>query len=622
MSKQTTEFIFSLPAFIQDFAPGTPADLALKRRWNINVSGWILQAMPGAPAYFYDPTVTPIPQGSLTAPVQWGAFPGRLDQYYSANPPNLPSNPHPLTQKQIYALADTGYYLDANNRRQSFPQIPQVVCPKADWTQGTKVFGPYGPRGWLDEYCEWSAARDANGKLTRIDFACENPEYWNTLWKVSPQAVCDIYQTVLNWDAPAQRQIAVTLADLQLFYNGVAVKDPETGGPVYNPLNKWNNGPVALRTGDASQFSGGVMHLTSTPNTLQTELGLAGAATVQYDPPDESGNTNAQSLICCGSYGQEYRHSDPHIGQSVNQVVGGTRQGSNPPTSAARVCLANPVGLYIQPPNNPALFSFGPGIDATKLPKNTNNQPAQASDIWQVVRGSTSVIDPVTDAPFPGAMILHAICQIPSGWLAVYPQMTLADILVNKEPIEYAGQVANQFNVGLYARPLTSTDMPPLQPCAGSGTTAGQPLQSMMFTDIWDAFYNTVETAPTGATMPLASNSTFIAPQLRANGVQHLTTLTCNSFTTGLSQLPTVQVLLPDDSGPDPKISVTVLGMAYVSYAIPGNSFPPTNPQSYTALSLQITVGSGIATGLRSVRVTDPQAGPSSLPAALYVAEV
>ncbi len=592
---------FSLPAFIQDFPAGSPSDKLMKWRWNINVSGWILQAMPPAPSFFYDPISTNIPQGTASVIVQWNAFPGRLQQYYGNPPPNPPTNPNPLTQDQIYSLADTGFYTDSAGNPQSFPPIPVVICPVADWSMGTKTFGPYGPRGWLDEYCEWSAARDSNGNLVRIDFACENPEYWNTLWKVSPPTVASIYQSVLNFDAPANRQVSVQVQDLELVVNGQVVLDPETGQPAYNPLNKWNNSPISVRSGNAAAFTGGVMHLTSTPNTLQTELGLAGAATVQYQPPGGTGNSDPQALICCGQYGQEYRHSDPHIGQSVNMVVGGQLTGS--PLLA---CLADPVGLYIQPLTSPAAFSFARNIDPSQLPKG-----AAASDIWQVVRGSPTVIDPVTGQPFPGGMILHAICQIPSAWLAVYPAMTLADILINGTPITYAGQVADQFNIGLYARPLATTATPPPAPCASSVATPGQPLQSMMFSNLWQAYYNSVEVAPTGQQMSLASNTTFIAVQLPADGSTHDLTMTCNTPT----GTPGIDVLLADGSGPDPAVSVKITGSSAANYAVPGNSFPG----QYTALSLSVSVAAGAKSGLRAVTITDPQAGPSTLQASLYV---
>jgi hypothetical protein len=599
---------YALPAFIQDFLPGSPGDVALKWRWNINVSGWIAQAAPPAPSYFYDPEQTDIPTGSTAVLVSWGAFPGRLIQYYAANPPIPPTAPHTLTQNQIYALADTGYFSD-DGVRKSFPPIPVVICPQADWAGGTKTFGPYGPRGWLDEYCEWSAARDANGNLVRIDFACENPEYWNTLWKVDPETVRSMYEQVLNYDVPAGRAITVMLSDLILYLNGEPVIDPETGGPVYNPLNRWNSGPVAIRTGAPADFSGGAMHLTSTPNTLQTELGLAGAATVQYQPPGGTGNSDAQALICCGNYGQEYRHSDPTIGQTVNQVVGGQFvQGQY-----FTVCLANPVGLYIQTLTNAGVFTFGPGIDPGKLPAR-----AQASDAWQIVRGAANVIDPIAGAPFPGAMILHVVCQIPSAWLNVYPAMTLADILINKTPIAYAGQVANQFNIGLYARPLSAQTAPPPAACASTATVPGAPLQTMMFSQVWNGYYNNLETAPTGQQMSLASNSTFIAPQLVPDGVTHDMTMTCNSPTQGST--PRLQVLLPDGSGPDPFITVALRGQSFVNhYAVPGNSFPPAAPNAYTALAVALTVNKGAVSGLRPVSITDPVGGTNTLPAAFYV---
>lgn len=585
---------FSLPAFIQDFSVDSPQDVEMKRQWNINVSGWITQAMPPSPSFFYDPTSTDIPAGSPSLLVQWVAFPGRLDQFYSNTPPNNPQNPYNLTQTQLYSLADQ---YAADGKVPSFQEIPSVLCPTAQWNGPLKTFGPYGPRGWLDEYCEWSAARDASGNLLRVDFACENPEYWNTLWMVSPEKVRELYESVLNWDAPADRQITVTLQDLQMFADGKAVTDPVTGAPVYNPLNKWNSGPTAVRTGDSSQFSGGVMHLTSTPNTLQTELGLAGASTVQFQV---GGPVNEQSLICCGKYGQQYRHSDPHIGFSVNQVVGGQLTGGQQQI----VCLANPVGLYLQPPS--ASFSFGPGIDPSKLPAG-----AQASDIYHVLRGSATVTDTVTGQPFPGGMILHAAAQIPSAWLAVYPQMTLGDILINNQSFQWAGQLASQFKVGLYARPLTAATAPPPAPCATGAATPGAPLQAL-YASVWNAFYNAVETAPTGQTMSLASNTTFIAPRLPAGTTQELV-VTCNNPSPGSL---TVGVLLPDGSAVDPAITVTVHGAQPVEYAVPGNSYPG----SYTALPLTAKIAAGAQTGLRGIQIVDAQSGPQSFPAMVYVA--
>jgi hypothetical protein len=590
---------YSPPAFINDFPNSAREYSYLAQLWNINVDGWIQQAMPPDPSFFYNPLETDIPSTAVAAVVNWVAFPGRLDQFYSANPPVPPTTPKPLTQDQIYSLADTGY--TDRTRSSSFPQIPAMLCPQARWNGSLKTFGPYGPRGWLDEYCEWSVARDANGNMTRVDFACENPEYWNTVWRVNPDRVRELYEQTLNYGVPSGRAISVKLTDLQLLGpNGQPVIDPQTGRPAYNPLNKWNSGPVAVRVGAQSAFSGGAMHLTSTPNTLQTELGLAGAATVQYQPPGGSGNSDPQALICCGNYGQEYRHSDPHIGQVVNQVVGGQALGY-----ATRVCLANPVGLYIQLPESPSAFTFGPKI----VPGKTVPASAKPIDIWQVVRGSAQLTDPVTNQPFQGNFILHVAAQIPQSWLRMTSDLTLADILINGRPIVWAGQIANQFKIGLFARPLKASSSPPKAPCASPDSPPGVPLQAM-YAVLWDAYYAINEPAPTGAALSLASNTTMIAPQLPSSGAVQQLVLTCTNFT----GQPDVQVQLPDGSGPDPKIKVTVMKSSPVTYAVPGNSYPG----NYTALYLFVLVPAQLPGGLRGIQITVGGA-TQSLPAAVYI---
>lgn len=43
-----------------------------------------------------------------------------------------------------------------------------------------------------DEYCEWSVTRNSDNKITRIDFTCEGPEYWEYLGKVQPETVLEV----------------------------------------------------------------------------------------------------------------------------------------------------------------------------------------------------------------------------------------------------------------------------------------------------------------------------------------------------------------------------------------------------------------------------------------------
>ena len=40
-----------------------------------------------------------------------------------------------------------------------------------------------------DEYCEWSVTRNADGKITKVMFTTEGPEYWTYLAETQPETV-------------------------------------------------------------------------------------------------------------------------------------------------------------------------------------------------------------------------------------------------------------------------------------------------------------------------------------------------------------------------------------------------------------------------------------------------
>ncbi|WP_315823328.1 hypothetical protein [Paraflavitalea speifideaquila] len=199
---------------------------------------------------YYNPANTTPNAPVYGAGIPWIPFPGRFTTYYG------PNSTTPLSSEQMLELGDTGYYTGKGNKV-TFPEITQVPCtafqPQAfppDGPCGCSgnpsnmiPYGPYGPRGWQDEYCEWSVTRNANKEITRIDFTCENPEYWNTLWMVSPDKVLAIYKQTLG-------NPNIKMEDLQLTYQGNVVNDPGTGRPAYNPLNKWNTGTVTTATGE------------------------------------------------------------------------------------------------------------------------------------------------------------------------------------------------------------------------------------------------------------------------------------------------------------------------------------------------------------------------------------
>ncbi|STQ91440.1 hypothetical protein [Iodobacter fluviatilis] len=596
--------VFNTPAFINDFPVNSAQNDAVCLQWNTNISGFTAQAIMGDPwnllyasnqTSYFDTNFTTIPSTATAALIHWTAFPNRLSQYLGKGA--YPANPYNYSAKQLFAIADQ--FGTTEVPVPAFQNIPTQLCPQATWNSELHMYGPYGPRGWQDEYCEWSVVRDPqSNKITRIDMTCENPEYWNTLWMIDPQKVADVYSSTLSFGAPASAQVVVPVSDLYLLdpVTKAVVTDPSTGRPAYNPLNKWNSGPVAVR-GSGSNY-GGAMHLTSTPNTLQTEMALAGGATIQR----ACGNSVPQTLICCAQYGQAYRNSDPHIGQSVNQAIGGQLTGF--PCKAA---LANPTGLYIQVPD---LSGFTLPADP-KLPAG-----ASAQDCWQIVRGSAELTDPVTGMLFGataaspqngGNFVLHAVFQLPQSWVDAGVSFTIGDITdAAGEPIQWGGQVTQQMSIGLWARPIQVSAAPANEACVlppPTGVTPpanpvppdyAQPLQ-LFHSAIWNAYFNTEVSNPMNTPISLASNSTLIAPIVRLGQSNIPMVLTCTTTQLGpQGQLPTV------DFGPD--ITVVVSNFNdNVNYAVPGNSYP----SQCASLNLKVSVGANAELGLRGLTLTN-----------------
>ncbi|VWC67522.1 hypothetical protein BLA18110_01718 [Burkholderia lata] len=553
-----------LPAFrspanqaARDLADYPTALTAFAALWNAYLDAISQQAIVGNPwqasnsantPYYFNPLTTVIPTDAPTKPVQWSAMPGRIAYYDQADWDSE------LSLTQINQLADYGWTPSPSAAgRQTFPNLTTDPC---SGDPDVKAYGPYGPRGWQDEYCEWSVVRDpTTNKIVRIDFTCENPEYWYTLWRVAPDVVLDLYRATLD-------NQAIQLSDLWLKdAGGNPVLDPSTGDPAYDPLNIWNRGT------ERTAASGGAMHLTSTPNTLQTELaGLAGAATIQRS----SHPGGAEQLLCCAQFGQPHRNSDPHIGFVVNQVVGTNK----------KITIADPPGLYMQMPS----------FSQYALPSNAP-AGAKAQDYWRVVRGAMSLND-MYGNPLPGNFILHAVFEVPAEL-----GFTVGDITIGGATIDYAAQVAATFFMQINATAIPVN--PPLnqQGCAGDAPTPSpQPLQ-MWHTALWNAYYGTAAPVnPVGHPMVLASNTVILPPTV-GRGTQAVPmSLVCRGASVGPNgELPTVGF-----DGPDGNVTAVVTGLVdNVTYTVPGDSYPSTNQ----VLSIDVTIAAGAAPGLRGVRV-------------------
>ena len=276
-----------MPILTQFALPANQADLTgsdqqrLADQWSGNLNRWTETAILGDPwgslndqhrGYYYNPLTTDLVGQSVSKPIAWTAFPNRILVNF-ANATFL--------QQMGYA---EGVHDDG-----TFGPPPAV---------NGAPYRPGGPRGWQDEYCEWIAVRDTNGKVVSIDYTCENPEYWFSLWRVDPSRVLALYRQIVS--------PSVQLAELYLLdSNNDPVIDRATGKPAYNPLNQWNNQP-------SKGAVTGAVHLISPPNTLGAEIYLAAAATllrVQNGQPV----TNPDQLIACSQYGTPGRNSDPRF---------------------------------------------------------------------------------------------------------------------------------------------------------------------------------------------------------------------------------------------------------------------------------------------------------------------
>jgi hypothetical protein len=301
--------VFSPPGKLEDFKKASSA-----AAWNDLISGLFDNSvastqdyLKGRPSQFFNPAKG-IPQTDDHAelPIKWPGFPRLMEN--SDLPPD-----EALRQTELISGTFIGRY-----RHQ-------------------------------DEYLEWYVTRDpATQKITRIDFTCEGPEYWQFLAEHEPQQLLALYQQHISPDVRAS----------DLVSNGQ-----------YNPLNIWNT-------------QRGAIHLIQPNNSLSAEIQIAADATILRKNDDGSLKTDAQELIMCARYGEPGRASDPHIGDLVNGLA---RNGY-------MISLTDPVGLYM---SRPRLTGF-----------TTPDGEPVTQDWFRVTRGSESNILHGVFAPPPGGQFV------------------------------------------------------------------------------------------------------------------------------------------------------------------------------------------------------------------------
>jgi hypothetical protein len=378
------------PAFQNDFST-QQADA-----WHVLLSSWMDRERagvqpPNGQGLFYNLGKDNTPGDPVTDSVPWDAFPRFIQEWFAGEPDADPKRwqaaetLRPLGMVRIVENGQLGDPIEVSHRQQ-------------------------------DEYCEWFAEFNESGKIQRVSFTAEGPEYW--------EFIASGTKPFFNDGDPRQNLVAGNPDQLvqlyrDLLHNESVVKEDlywQTDVAMFNKQRKrWE---LLARKGDYNRFNKwnttqGAVHLTHPANTLGAEVNLAAQATLLRST-DAGPVVSAQPLICCSGFGGVMRSSDPNIGSFVNTFA---RQGLS-------VTLANPVGLYIG--------ELLPGITG-KDGADVTAVTADGASVWTVVRGKKDQ-----------KMILRAVFEIPAAL-----GFTVSDCKSGGQPIQFGGQIADHIKMRL-----------------------------------------------------------------------------------------------------------------------------------------------------------------------------
>jgi hypothetical protein len=369
------------------------------------VSGWfdgnidLVVEMTKQTSQYYNQCKTEAPAHPIDQVIGWAALPGTLrNRWGRETGMELAEELVPLTRR---IDGPGSYYVGA------------------DWEN--RYYRPH------DEYCEFHVTRDAQGRIKRVTFTSEPPEYWQAMhgdtlpdvnnepkyeFNGDKQLMLDLYREYVSPD--------VELADLEChedFYDYSDPNKPDIVYPkgAYNPYNHWNT-------------TGGIMHLTHPANSLSAEINLGAMATI-LRVKDDRPVVDPDQLISCAQYGGLNRTSDPTIGSTVNELA----------ALGAWITLRNPVGLSM---HHLDLAGFA----------TPSGDPVDAS-FFQVLRGVEA-----------DGLIERAVFEVPEG-----EGYTVSDIRIGGVPISGGSQIAEHIVVNIVGRAsgLGSFEQKPIA-CAGS----------------------------------------------------------------------------------------------------------------------------------------------------------
>lgn len=269
---------------------------------------------------FYDPNSGEDVGPTIEHDVVWNAFPRELLRRFG--------------REEALRVADTLWPLPAHQL--GWRYVPGEALKSDVELRSILAAEPFA-RDCLyrpqTEYCEWHVQRNQAGRVQRVTFTCEPPEYWMAMCGgplIGGAEFAD--HRTIAFDL-YRRHVDRGVIDAELVAASTITATPLAAtlrGGDYNPYNRWNS-------------LSGIAHLSAPPNALHAEILLAAQATRLYE------NARGEPVVlpevlCAGAarrdesaIGNGSRNSDVAIVAAANALA---RQGR-------RITLADPVGVYM-----------------------------------------------------------------------------------------------------------------------------------------------------------------------------------------------------------------------------------------------------------------------------------
>ena len=355
------------------------------------MSNWFELSAGVEGSSFFNWLTDDTPGQSEAQPVAWDAFPRALERWFEEE--------DDADRKRLEAAETL--------RPQTFDGQPFRRIVKGKLGDPIPTF--YRQQ---DEYCEWFVHRSKDGRIERVTFTSEGPEYWQFLAMGTRPffAEDDERHGLVGGDVTLVHDLyrehvspVVKVDDLVWPYDvAIFIADDEGGAWYryaaegdYNVFNRWNT-------------THGSMHLTHPANSLGAEVYLAARAAILRKDQDGTPVEGTEALVCCSGFGDPNRSSDPAIGRGVNGLA----------KAGLSVSLADPVGLYLA----------GINLDGFRGPKGED-----VSRAWSVVRGDGD-----------RGVALRAVFDVP-------PDLGLSvdQVLARGRPITGGGQIADEVQISL-----------------------------------------------------------------------------------------------------------------------------------------------------------------------------